>query len=652
MTMLAAAAVIQIAAPAAHAGQATTVQQDFDSAARLTDAREWAPALAAWEALERRVAKSPRNLALVRVRKSTVLLGLDRRDEAAASAQAGLATMPETDATLQRDRYDGQIVLARIATSALDYASANEHFAAARKIAADPTERLASWWGVVETGTFVDPDAALAVDGEFPALFGNTEISDTLRGQIMTTRAQLYLNAGDVEKARAMSRDAVKALGGLTSKTDLVDVSARSLAGLAALRAGDRDDARRYLAMTGAGRATQGRFSAPAEMASPSCGGDTGLQPDDVAVIEFSVGDDGSVIDSSPIWSSRKGDAALAFARAARDWSWTPGEFAKLPSFFRSRVRVEMRCSTAFQRPSLQGYSSDALAAWLGSRGVTASFGDSGQARLAAQLRERLGALDANGPAAGVAAVPVLYALATNAVTPRDESHGWATRMSAILEREEAPPMARLAADQVMWATAEADRNQSRQYRAALTAALSDPLYAADPEARATIALMIADAARGDDRTVRTYARRVADDAALPANHPLKVGALIRIASLDFQQGDVAAARTAFERSGLGAEQCALLDAVPQMRRTNSNSSDFPREAMYWRMEGWTRVQYDIAADGKTQNARTVLAYPPFVFSESGAEVVSGAQFEASFRPGNTLGCGGTISGVNFQLPS
>lgn len=528
-----AAAIVIGAAPAAQAQSATTVQQDFEGAAKLSDAQQWAQALPAWEALGRRVANNPRSLSLVRVRKATVLLALDRRDEAAASAQAGLATIPTSDATLRNDRYDAHLVLARIATSALDYATAHEQFAAARVLATSPTEKLTTWWGAVDTGMFVDPDAALTVDAEFAAIAGGIPISDELLGQIMTSRAQLYLNLGDTAKARSMSRDAVKALGGLTSKTNLDDVAARSMAGLAALRGGDRDDARRYLALTGAGRSTKGDFTAPVEMTPPPCGADTRLQPDDVAVIDFSVGDDGVVFDSNPVWASRKGDAALAFARAARDWSWTPQQLEKLPSFFRSRVRVEMRCSTAFQRPSLQDYSKDALIAWLNDKGVSWPAGDTGQARFAAQLRPKLAALDAAAPATGVAAVPILYALATSPVTAREESHAWSVRAADILKREAAPPLARLAADLVRWRTGSADRAQSKRYESSLRAALSDPLYAQNAETRGTIALMLADAAGSDERAARAYAQRVADDAALVANHPLKVGALIRIASLD-----------------------------------------------------------------------------------------------------------------------
>ncbi len=648
-----AAAAAGMVPAAASAQTATTVQQDFEAATRLADAEDWNAALSAWDALERRTANNPRSRSLVRLRKAGALLALDRRDEAAAAALAGLEAIPTDDASLRRDRYDAHMVLARIAQSALDYASAFEQFGAARALAADPTQRLATWWGMVETGTFVDPVAALAVDGDYAAVSEGVSISEELKGQLLTSRAQLYLNLGRNEDARRMAREAISALGGLTSRTELNDVAARSMAGLAALRLGDRDDARRYLAFTGAGRATRGSFSAPTQMQPPPCGGDTGLQPDDVAVIEFSVANDGSVLTTSPIWASRQGDAALVFARAARDWSWTPEQFEKLPPFFRNRVRVEMRCSTAFQRPSLSGYAQDALTAWLLSQGAPPIAIDGSQARAVAALRPQLAGLERGGKAASLDAVPVLYALATNAVTGREESNGWAERMAAILKDAGAPPLARLAVDQIRWTTADADRGASKHYREALHSALSDPIYAADGEARGVIALMLSDAMPSGDRdTARLYATRVADDPALPANHLLKVGALIRTASLDFQEGDVEAARAAFEKTGLSAEQCALLDATPQLRRANSSSSDFPREAMYWRMEGWTRVQYDIDSSGDSQNARVVLAYPPFVFSESGAAVMDGAQFEASFRPGNTLGCGGTMTGVNFQLPS
>jgi hypothetical protein len=78
---------------------------------------------------------------------------------------------------------------------------------------------------------------------------------------------------------------------------------------------------------------------------------------------------------------------------------------------------------------------------------------------------------------------------------------------------------------------------------------------------------------------------------------------------------------------------------------------DFPHEAMRWGFEGWTRLQYDVTAEGKAANVRPIISYPPFVFSEAGTAILEGARFSKSYRPDGGLGCGGDVSGVRFQMP-
>jgi outer membrane biosynthesis protein TonB len=142
--------------------------------------------------------------------------------------------------------------------------------------------------------------------------------------------------------------------------------------------------------------------------------------------------------------------------------------------------------------------------------------------------------------------------------------------------------------------------------------------------------------------------QQVADDKALAANDPLRVGALIRLASLQQQAGDTATARATFDRSGLAANQCAILDAPP---RFLSAGGTFPNEAMAWGFEGWTKTQFDVGADGKVIHQRAVLSYPPFVFTKAGTETMAGARYSKTFRPDGGLGCGGLSQQVRFKLP-
>ena len=122
------------------------------------------------------------------------------------------------------------------------------------------------------------------------------------------------------------------------------------------------------------------------------------------------------------------------------------------------------------------------------------------------------------------------------------------------------------------------------------------------------------------------------------------------MASIDAGNGKLDQARAAFKRSGLSADQCALLDSPPRMTASNVGGDDFPKEAMRWGFEGWTELQYDVTADGKTQNVRAIVSYPPFVFTKAGANVMDGARFAKTYRPDGGLGCGGDTGRVRFQM--
>lgn len=172
--------------------------------------------------------------------------------------------------------------------------------------------------------------------------------------------------------------------------------------------------------------------------------------------------------------------------------------------------------------------------------------------------------------------------------------------------------------------------------------------YAQDPDARTAIRMILADATRAKPAKAIPYLQAVAADRELASTSALRPAALVQLASLEQARGDVAAAKAAFARSGLTADQCSLVDSPPALLRVGGT---FPEEAMRWGFEGWTLIQFDIAAEGKVVNERTVLSYPPFVFSEAGAKTIAGARYAKSYRPDGGLGCGGSAQRVRFAMP-
>lgn len=625
-----------------------TMQQAFDAATALADAGKHAEALAAWEAIEKRSQSNARTLAIVRVRKAGALLRLGRREEAAGAARVGVDAMPQVDASLREDRTNGRLILGSVASTSLDYAGALAHYRAAAETAGSPAERYSALIGQVEVGTFVDPEAIVPIATELQQFLGSVKLDPAIRADALDAMSRLYLNLGRFEEARKLSVQAVSARGGLTLRASALDASARANAALAYLMLGNKDEARRYLAYTGAGRSKVAFPTSPVE--PPSCGTDTGIRPDDVAVVEFSIEADGAVTYSVPIYASRRGDdVALQFARAARNWSWSAENLKDLPEYFRTRVRLELRCSTAFSRPSIADYLRGELTSWLETRGAPLGGQDGADAVRLRDDRRALAAVEVGGERLQL--LPILFRLADNPVTGAEESERLALRALAISQRENAPPLARLAIERILWNQANVRQQYNVKYRAILTEAMRAGGYGSDPAARAAIALLLVDSTPARQRDLaRPLLSGVGDDAALPTNHPMKVGALVRLASLEQSAKDQAAARVAFEKSGLSAEQCALLDAPPQMLKINAGFTAFPQEALAWGFEGWARIQYDIDSEGRSVAPRAIAAYPPFVFSESGAKAFATARFTKSYRPGGALGCGGNTTNIRFSL--
>ncbi len=626
----------------------TTVQQDFDTAAALDAKGDKPAALAAWQKLEARTKPGSRSRGVALIRKSAALFKLDRSDDAVTAARAGLALLPASDATLAEDRWRANYDLGIIAENALDYAGASDSYASAETAAETPDLKVASMLALANTKTFTDPAAAEAALARADALLKPLKTDGKLKALVARRHAILLLNRGAYEPARAYAVDAVKQLGGLTSQTDVTDVSARSDAAIASLLAGKADDARRYMAMTGAGRLTKGEFDPAVQMAVPPCGGEADLRPADMAVVEFTIGDDGVVSRVSPIYAAGGGAVALEFARAVRDWSWTPEQVKALPAFFRYNVRVEMRCSTAFERPSITKFLDADMATWLESKGLALPTEERG-ADAVAVVRQRaaLAAAEAKSGANSLAALPPLYQLVNNAVVGREESNVLARRALAIAEAQGAPPTARLPLDVSVRQTDSADNWKDEVYARAMAPLLSVPAYANDSKARSAILLLIAE--RTESRSRRAVLlQQVAADKGLAANDPLRVGALIRLASIQQQAGETATARATFERSGLAASQCAILDAPPHFL---SAGGVFPNEAMAWGFEGWTKTQFDVDADGRVLNQRAVLSYPPFVFTKAGVQTVAGARWSKTFRPDGGVGCGGLSQQVRFKMP-
>lgn len=636
-----------------------SVQAAFEAASQSLSAGDWAMAASRFAALEPKLSGAPRSLAVVRLREGQALLMLPgRRDEALPLLHAGLDALPTGDASLADDRAAGFEAAARGEEAELDYPAARRDYQALATAGVNDRDRLTAAVGLARVDMFDDGAAALAAIDRAAAIQAALHATATDVARLRELRGRVLLNGGRFPEASTEFKAALAAFGGLTERVDRDDIDIRSDLAIAAMLQKDEEEARKYLAYTGAGFVA-GRETMPAGKQLPPCGAG-GLQPEDVGIVEFSIADDGHAVGVRPIYASRGGPAALAFAQAVTDWSWTPDEVKAIKPFFRIGTRLEMRCTTASEGQGADVLLRPAYEAWID--GIPGAAWDAGNSalplagpRLDAARAELARRERANGPSSPTL-IPLLFAIAESPQVADDETHRLRARAVRIASASGAPVAARAH----LALTARTDlaggdlpgghRSWEREAPAAL---LGDPAVLADPRSAADVRLARADGLidAHDPKQARSALEAIAADKALDPRDPIRAAALLRLASLEQRAGDLPAARAAFEQSGLTARECPLVDLKPAMRSDPFSANSFPREALRWGFNGWATLEFDVDAAGRVTGARTVLAYPPFVFGPSTVETFRGARYTQTYRPDGALGCGGEQVSVVFQTP-
>jgi hypothetical protein len=627
-----------------------TVQQQFDAGDAALAAKDWAKAAGIYAALETRLAssKSERNKAIVALRKALSQSYLDRSPESEATIRGALDRLPAADASLANDRWTAALRLGDLAARRHDYSAANRDYRRALENADSPGAKVVSYDGLISSGLFVDRERALAdADAMLALLTAQANVNREWLGMAQMLRGRALLNLGRAAEARDVSAIAIEHLGGLNyGKVNLLDTAARSDAAIAAIRAGDAEAARRMLSFAGAAMQSNQGFELPAAVEAPPCGGEGGPLPDDVAVIELAIADDGTVSFSRPVYFSGKPGAAADFAKAVAKWTWSAEELRKISPFFRYQTRVEMRCTNVFGKPSMESLLRPAADAWLASRAEALGAAPSGPTAQLAWLKDELARREAKYGKMSIHLLPVVAGLAGNFSQSRDDMIGHLRRMARLAQANEAPPGA-LAF--FLIASGYALDNDVRVRN--LRAALSDPSLQNDITTRNAISLALFDAMPRSERRQegRDLLSRIANDASLPSADPFRVGALVRLANVEASAGAIDSARTFYQQTGLSGQQCALVDARPRQTGGSISSNDYPMEAMRWGFGGWAMMEFDIAADGRPQQVRPLVAFPPFIFGEPTAKQIRGFKYEQSYRPDGGPGCVGQRQRVTYK---
>ncbi len=628
-----------------------TLQQDFDDASADALGGKCESAIPKFEALERskKVKAGSLPAAAIAVRKGICAVKLGRSNADEPEIQAGLAILEKAGSDFDGDIADGWTALGDAAFRRYDYAGATNGYKNA----------LARQKGEYRLYSLTKLAKATAFDGNAEALtFADEGIKiisampkpnkDTLAA-FHTLHARALLNQGNADAAYKELKTALTLSGGLTNKTTLSEVALRSDLAIAAMLVGKKEDARLYLAYTGAGRIGKSPFKQAASMNAPLCGEETGLRPDDVAVVEFGIADDGTVSSAQTTYTRGGPNVAAAFGKAVNEWYWNPEDIAAIPPFYRVLTRVELRCSNVLDSgPGVMGPLRERFLSWAMARLPLAAGPDISDMR----LREILHYYGdgSSKPSDDIARVAALAWLANV------EPVSWQRRVAMVDEALGLASKASVPQEVVNWlrivrlmASTEERRNDLR----ALLTLSEDPAISSDALATDTLRLQ---AARGRMATKLKEApvllEKVAQDDRLPLHHPLRQLAWLDLAGKVAADGNRALAQDYFKRTGLSDEQCALLGVSPTLKRTNVSSNDYPTEALRMGFAGWVQTEHDIMTDGRTTNVRPIIAYPPLIFVDAATDMTKDLQYDVSFRPGSSLACSANHESFVFNISS
>ncbi len=640
----------------------SAIQQQFDDGTAAIAAGDWQRAFDIYSALENSLAakNSPsKSLAIVQLRKAQMMYRLGNKAEAEPLITATLAKVNLKDASLTTDLLDAFLTLAEANELRFDYSGSIVRLKEALALNGTDVDKLAVYTRLIPIRIFVDADAALAdSDAALAVLARNPEANKEWLGAIRNLRGRTLTNLGRLKEARADLKIAVSKLGGLgASKINLLDAAARSDASIAAMRDNDAEQGRILLAYTGSSQASSEGFRLGVGMEPPACGGKDGPKLEDVAVVEFNINKDGYVGQARPVYYSGERGVAIQFARAVASWFWDADTLKKVNPFFRALTRLEMRCTTIFQKATASDLLLPAVETWLNTIApelVNLNNDQNSQQGLDALNTVMVKLAKKDGADTPSMIVPLIR-LSRHRLIPFALSVNYANRAYNIAKNAGAPAsvLAFLATNAAYFAPGSHSSDGKKAFNAALITALADPVITNDGYASAALRLSLFDSLDAKARTAigADFLKPVADDKRLLDNDPYKVGALTRLASVAVNSGNIEDARSFFARTGLSAQQCALVDARPVGTGGTISDSDYPKEAIQLGLGGWTVVEFDIDARGRTTGQRPLIAWPPFIFGEPAAKGVGGFRFQQTYRPDGGLGCGGQRQRISYALP-
>jgi len=617
-------------------------QMLFNTAQAALEKGDFAAAISGYRAALTGLPPSARSTAVIRSRLAYALQQNGQYDP--ATTEATLAVRAFTAQKVTRDAdlaYALRLLGSRHRGGATNTQAITElQQAVAAETDATSTDSLAARYTLAMAALTEQPDLAIAtLDAVRADAPGFAKLAKTDQANIFSLRALADLNRGQPKLAAPFIEHALDLTGRTTTKVSISQVRIRGNAALIYARLGDSEKVRQYLTFSGAGHLPDQSWMTMSDKDLPVCGGD--VAPQDVAVVEFAIGDDGRVTDASPVYASKSGPLGSVFAAAVSEWRWQPAALAKLDTFWRQSIRLELRC---VKRPPLLALSdafSDRTRDWLTQIHVDPDVINH--------------TFDPNQPGPG--AIPRGLAAMHTAKNNRSRAEA-VIALDQLLVSLDAPADARayalfMGASPVRSATRSGYEGEKARLLAAAIARLETQSGSERARAWLRTEQALALEASGTLAPARGLLQGViaTPPATLPQDDPIRSLAQLHLSLIEKRDGAPARADQRLTEAGITPEQCSLLDVRPVPQNTNISSNTFPSEALRWRFEGNARVAFDIAADGRVEQTRTVIAYPPFVFGPATESAVARFRYLPPTLGNEVLGCVGQSINVQYRLP-
>jgi tetratricopeptide (TPR) repeat protein len=628
---------------AAPPATATPLQAAYDQAQSAYDKGDWQQAADSFAGVLAVVNPASRSAGIVRIRRADALMHLHHLDEARAEAETGVAVLKASASGPDAELCVGYLTLGDIFRLDLAYEDAITAYVQAKAAAAgdDAADEVdLAQVGVIQAAMVIHPElAASTADAIIANSARFTAMSKNWRAQIYSLRARAALNLHDPNSANAFMEKAL-ALGDIDSnQVSLADVEVRNDAALVYEQLHDSERVQMYLARTGAGHLPDQHWFAGADIDVPLCG--PLIQPSDTVVVEFSIADDGTTVGAAPVYASRSGLMAIEFAKAVGEWRWSPTAVAKAKAFWRTAVRVQMRCRAEPPALKLSYFFGDASIGWFRAHGFD----------------ER-----ATGAAvAGAQQTPDRLAIAELLTRLKDPDYGDerarlsdGAKLDELLATADAPADAR-AAIVSMAATGGYTVRGGGARRARILEALLPAIDRTDNGQRAAawlrLEMAIAFETAGDFKAAQAPLQAVLalPTSVLPHDDPIREVAVLHLSLIDKKLGDPAAAQALQVSSGLTPQGCSLLDVQPVPTSMSADSSDFPKEAQAWGFDGFVSTGFDIGINGIPTDVRVLISYPPFIFDDAAARIVSHFRFTPPLLGTTSMSCAGESKNFDFR---